>query len=129
MKQLVIAVVALTMSTTVGFSQNASSNIDEPFNPNVVQLSKYLELSANQFDDVVLINEYFVDKQRDSLTGKEKHRDKKMYIAVYGNLKLMKDVLDEDQYRKYVTVLNVTNNNKKSAGVTSMIDSYLAQND
>lgn len=37
-----------------------------------------------------------------------------MHQAVYGNLKLMKQVLTPDQYRKYVTLLNVTNNNNRA---------------
>ena len=36
-----------------------------------------------------------------------------MRQAVYGNLKLMREALNEDQYRKYVTLLNVTNNNNR----------------
>ena len=41
-------------------------------------------------------------------------RDKKMRQAVYGNLKLMKKVLTPEQYRKYVILLNVTNNNNRT---------------
>ena len=44
----------------------------------------------------------------------EKMRDKKMRQAVYGNLKLMKKVLTPEQYRKYVVLLNVTNNNNRT---------------
>ena len=52
--------------------------------------------------------------QGESLRASEKMRDKKMRQAVYGNLKLMKKVLTPDQYRKYVTLLNVTNNNNRA---------------
>ena len=46
--------------------------------------------------------------------GKVSGRDKKMRQAVYGNLKLMKKVLTPEQYRKYVVLLNVTNNNNRT---------------
>ncbi len=60
------------------------------------------------------INEFFLDKQRESLRASESQQQKKMHQAVYGNLKLMKKVLTPDQYRKYVTLLNVTNNNNRA---------------
>ena len=52
--------------------------------------------------------------QGESLRASEKMRDKKMRQAVYGNLKLMKKVLTPEQYRKYVVLLNVTNNNNRT---------------
>ena len=51
-----------------------------------------------------------------------------MYDAVYGNLKLMKKALTADQYRKYVTLLNITNNNNRILGHEMMSDVYLADN-
>ena len=52
-----------------------------------------------------------MDKQRETRYSKDDLREKKLLEAVYGNLKLMKEVLTQEQYRKYVTLLNVTNNN------------------
>ena len=57
-----------------------------------------------------------------------KLQDKKMYQAVYGNLKLMKKALSPDQYRKYVTLLNITNNNNRTLGVNTFPEVYLADN-
>jgi len=51
-----------------------------------------------------------------------------MYQAVYGNLKLMKKALSPDQYRKYVTLLNITNNNNRTLGVNTFPEVYLADN-
>ena len=48
--------------------------------------------------------------------------------AVYGNLKLMKEALTADQYRKYVILLNVTNNNNRLTGAVTFTDIYLAEN-
>ena len=78
------------------------------------KLSNYLQLSSYQANEVANINEYFLDMQGESLRASEKMRDKKMRQAVYGNLKLMKKVLTPEQYRKYVVLLNVTNNNNRT---------------
>lgn len=51
---------------------------------------------------------------KEKVSGQVKMRDKKMRQAVYGNLKLMKKVLTPEQYRKYVVLLNVTNNNNRT---------------
>jgi len=48
-----------------------------------------------------------------------------MQQAVYSNLKLMKDTLTPEQYRKYVILLNVTHNNNIKKGISSMPDTYL----
>ena len=51
-----------------------------------------------------------------------------MYQAVYCNLKVMKKALSQDQYRKYVTLLNITNNNNRTLGVNTFPEVYLADN-
>ena len=53
-------------------------------------------------------------------------RDKRMRQAVFGNLKLMKKALSTDQYRKYVALINVTNNNNRMTSGLSFPDVYLA---
>ena len=41
-----------------------------------------------------------------------KNADQKVRNAVYGNLKLMKETLDEKQYAQYVRLMALTLNNK-----------------
>ena len=53
-------------------------------------------------------------------------RGKRMRQAVFGNLKLMKKALSTDQYRKYVALINVTNNNNRMMSGLSFPDVYLA---
>ena len=43
-------------------------------------------------------------------------------------MKLMKDALNEEQYRKYVTLLNITNNNNKILKEMPLSDIYMADN-
>lgn len=45
-------------------------------------------------------------------TKAKKNREQMLRNAVYGNLKLMKNTLDEKQYANYTKVLNVTLRNK-----------------
>ena len=90
------------------------------------QLVSYLELRPSQINEVGMINDYFREKQSEGLRGSHKMRDKRMRQAVFGNLKLMKKALSTDQYRKYVALINVTNNNNRMTSGLSFPDVYLA---
>jgi hypothetical protein len=127
MKRLVTIVAALAISVTMSFAQNAKTG-NEPFKADFSKLSSYLELEPYQMTEVYKINEFFIQKQSESFVKNPLVQDVKMRDAVYGNLKLMKDVLNPEQYRKYVTVINVTNNNNKVIHVVGDSDIYLAEN-
>lgn len=125
MKRLVMAMSALLVSVTMSFAQESSLH-KEPFVVNVGQLVSYLELRPSQINEVGMINDYFREKQSEGLRGSHKMRDKRMRQAVFGNLKLMKKALSTDQYRKYVALINVTNNNNRMTSRLSFPDVYLA---
>ncbi len=125
MKRLVMAMSALLVSVTMSFAQESSLD-KEPFVVNVGQLVSYLELRPSQINEVGMINDYFREKQSEGLRGSHKMRDKRMRQAVFGNLKLMKKALSTDQYRKYVALINVTNNNNRMMSGLSFPDVYLA---
>ena len=125
MKRLVMAMSALLVSVTMSFAQESSLH-KEPFVVNVGQLVSYLELRPSQINEVGMINDYFREKQSEGLRGSHKMRDKRMRQAVFGNLKLMKKALSTDQYRKYVALINVTNNNNRMTSGFSFPDVYLA---
>ena len=118
MKRFGMAVAALLMCATMSFAQKPSLS-REPFVVSTEKLANYLQLN---------INEYFIEMQNASVKASAKLQDKKMYQAVYGNLKLMKKALSPDQYRKYVTLLNITNNNNRTLGVNTFPEVYLADN-
>ena len=89
MRRLGMAVAAVLLCATMGFARENRNNVSkEPFAINFEKLSNYLQLSSNQANEVANINEYF--------------------------LKLMKKVLTPEQYRKYLVLLNVTNNNNRT---------------
>ena len=131
MRKLIMAVAVLGMSATMNFAKAQCVNEygnKEPFGVEVSRLSSYLGLAPYQMEEVLNINDYFVQEQRKSLSKDLKRQDERLQKAVYGNLKLMKEALTADQYRKYVILLNVTNNNNRLTGAVTFTDIYLAEN-
>ena len=126
-----MAVAVLGMSATMNFAKAQCVNEygnKEPFAVEFSRLSSYLGLAPYQMEEVLNINDYFVQEQRKSLSKDLKRQDEGLQKAVYGNLKLMKEALTADQYRKYVILLNVTNNNNRLTGAVTFTDIYLAEN-
>ena len=131
MRELIMAVAVLGMSATMNFAKAQCVNEygnKEPFAVEFSRLSSYLGLAPYQMEEVLNINDYFVQEQRKSLSKDLKRQDERLQKAVYGNLKLMKEALTADQYRKYVILLNVTNNNNRLTGAVTFTDIYLAEN-
>lgn len=128
MKRLGMAVTALLMCATMSFAQRPNLS-REPFIVSTEQLRRYLQLEPCQVAEVAMINEYFIEMQNQGAKASAKKQDQKKYEAVYGNLKLMKKVLEPDQYRKYLTLLNVTNNNNLAFAANALPDVYLADNE
>ena len=131
MRKLIMAVAVLGMSATMNFANAQCVNEygnKEPFAGEFSRLSSYLGLAPYQMEEVLNINDYFVQEQRKSLSKDLKRQDERLQKAVYGNLKLMKEALTADQYRKYVILLNVTNNNNRLTGAVTFTDIYLAEN-
>lgn len=131
MRKLIMAVAVLGMSATMNFAKAQCVNEygnKEPFAVEFSRLSSYLGLAPYQMEEVLNINDYFVQDQRKSLSKDLKRQDERLQKAVYGNLKLMKEALTADQYRKYVILLNVTNNNNRLTGAVTFTDIYLAEN-
>lgn len=131
MRKLIMAVAVLGMSATINFAKAQCVNEygnKEPFAVEFSRLSSYLGLAPYQMEEVLNINDYFVQEQRKSLSKDLKRQDERLQKAVYGNLKLMKEALTADQYRKYVILLNVTNNNNRLTGAVTFTDIYLAEN-
>ena len=131
MRKLFMAVAILGISATVSFAKAQCVNENgnkEPFAVEFGKLSSHLDLTPSQMDEVYDINEYFKGQQKESLSRDTKRQEERLQKAVYGNLKLMKSALSDNQYRKYVTLLNVTNNNNRLTGAVTFTDIYLADN-
>jgi len=131
MRKLFMAVAILGISATVSFAKAQCVNENgnkEPFAVEFGKLSSFIDLTPSQMDEVYDINEYFKGQQKESLSRDTKRQEERLQKAVYGNLKLMKSALSDNQYRKYVTLLNVTNNNNRLTGAVTFTDIYLADN-
>ena len=76
-----------------------------------MKLSRYLQLTSDQHTEVENICDYFQGEMSRALRAK-KNSDEKVRNAVYGNLKLMKQTLNEKQYADYVRLMAVTLRNK-----------------
>lgn len=115
MRSLVLVIAILTTSLT-GFATNDETSqvklSNDPFIVSFESLNRYLDLSPNQINKVYDINNYFIETQNNYMKLNAYLKEKKMQQAVYGNLKLMKDALSPEQYKKYLTLLNVTNTNR-----------------
>ena len=111
MKSGLTFIAALAFSATV--FANGSQTTPEKWNGSInkTQLSKYLKLTSEQSEQVADICDYFEAEMRIANKAKEGNNEK-VRKAVYGNLKLMKNTLDEKQYSDYLRLMGMTLRNK-----------------
>ena len=102
-----LSVAMILALTTVGFAQQNKLEIsDWNMEARLPKLSRYLELNAGQYDDVANAIEFFSDKMQSARYSKENRQIKYLNEAVYGNLKLMKKTLSQEQYKRYLRLMN-----------------------
>jgi hypothetical protein len=104
-------VAALCFAASTFAANNNSASEVWNSNINVSKLSQYLNLTSMQCDEVSNICDYFTTQMNRATTAK-KNKEVKLQTAVYGNLKLMKKTLNDEQYTKYVTLMNATLKNR-----------------
>lgn len=97
-----------------------------PFTIRFSQLSRYLDLKPSQRESVYQISDQFMAEQQEALGRGNARKGELMDRALQVNLKRMKETLNEEQYRSYVKLLNVTSNNQFLSN--NLTDSYLANN-
>lgn len=105
-----------------------AQEINGKFMAEFSKLNTYLGLESTQLNEVYEINNYFKEAQMDIKNRGNKGHEEQMKEALLVNMKLMKDALNEAQYRKYVTLLNVTNNNNRILSEMPLPDVYMAEN-
>lgn len=112
MKRLGLTLVAaLCLAATTFAAGNQPTTAKWEGNINVNKLGKYLNLSSLQSEEVANICDYFTTQMNRATTAR-KNKDAKLHTAVYGNLKLMKQTLTNEQYAKYVSLMNATLKNR-----------------
>ena len=120
MRSLVMAVAAVIISATMSIAsaQNSNNSVENQKAVNFSSLSSTLNLTPAQVNEVYDINSDFEANVSASKT------DKQLMKSIYSNLTQMKGALSQDQYLKYVALVNLTQNNR---AVTSETDGYFAQ--
>lgn len=112
MKRLVLVAVAVLGMSATSFAGNKVEGKSWKMDINVSRLGQYLQLDAQQMEEVAGISDYFADKLQSASYAKEAQQGKKLREAVYGNFKLMKRTLTDAQYKKYIQLVNITLKNK-----------------
>ena len=126
MKTLILTIAVLLTTSFAGFAQSNEMNqvslSKQPFIVSFESLEKYLDLSFDQLEDVRNINAYFIATQKSSVKSSTEIQPEQMQQAVYANLKLLKNVLTPEQYKRYIGLINVTNYNRLLAAKTTDSD-------
>ena len=126
MKKLMMAVCVVLMGMQSVKAQGLYELTGKaPFTIRFGQLSRYLDLQPSQQESVYRISEAFMADQQEALS-RSARKEELMMRALHANLKQMKEALNEEQYRNYVTLLNVTSNNQVLS--SNLMDGYLANN-
>lgn len=111
MKKVMMLVATMCFTATIFAAVNQPTTAKWNGEINSYKLAQYLNLRADQSEEVSNICDYFADQMKRANTT-SKDNAKMLHNAIYGNLKLMKNVLSAKQYAKYAAVLNVTLNNE-----------------
>ena len=112
MKRLFLTMVAvLSMTMTFAENENAASvnNIKAyDMTVNMKKLAQTLGLTKDQFESVEEIHKTFAAEMMFAAQSKGEERNKMVEKAINKDLAYMDYILNDDQYRKYVMLLNIT---------------------
>ena len=117
MKKIVLTMVAL-MSMTMTFAENetaANLNKAEAYNLKTVNMTKHcqaLNLSKDQVESFTEISNTFSSELLFAAQMNDEERQLMIKKAIKKDLAWMDYILNEDQYRKYVMLLNITLHNR-----------------
>ena len=128
MRRLFLSVITVLCLSTTCFSQEKLEIADWNMEMNLPELARYLKLNPIQYDHVTDAIEFLSDKMRSAKYSMGKRQIKYLNEAVYGNLKLMKSTLSQDQYKKYLRILNNQLRNKGLNPYIKSTSDFVAQN-
>ena len=109
MKKIVLTLVAL-MSMTTTFAENEGMNTTEAYNMtvNMKSLAHALGLTNDQVESVAEVHKTFSTEMMFAAQYGKEERNKMIDKAIKKDLAYMNYILSKEQYRKYLTLLNVT---------------------
>ena len=113
MKKIVLTLVALMSMTTI-YAENEGMNTTEAYNMtvNMKMLARTLNLSQDQIESVAEVHKTFSSEMVFAAQYGKEERTKMVEKAVNKDLAYMNYILNKDQYRKYVMLLNTTLTNR-----------------
>lgn len=116
MKKMMMTLVAL-MTILMAFAANENAkntNVTAAYDMrvNYRSLANALNLSADQLESVKDIHSTFCVEMMNAANAPKEQQAQFVDKAVAKDLKYMRYVLGNDQYRKYVMLLNATMNNR-----------------
>ncbi|MDR1201059.1 MAG: hypothetical protein LBL58_05425 [Tannerellaceae bacterium] len=115
MKRLMIVMAVLFVGITTIVAQSNAEEI--PFNVKTSKLDRYLSLRPYQTEKVEVLNESFIQMQKEN-----RGEEEKMKQVIAENLSGMKKVLSKVQFEKYVTLIMATNKNNNIMEEASLAD-------
>jgi len=116
MKRLFLTVVAV-LSMTMAFAEDENLNSVNKSNAydmtiNYGKLGQALGLSADQLDAVEDVHKVFCADMLSVSAATKESRKLMMDNAIKKDLRYMRYILDNEQYHKYLVLLNATINNR-----------------
>ena len=110
-KVMILAVALLSMTTTFAADENASATTATAaynMNVNMGSLGEALSLNLDQAEAVADVHKNFTADMMKPATAANEERAAMIDKAITKDLKYMRTILSNAQYRKYLTLLNTT---------------------
>jgi hypothetical protein len=116
MKRTMILTAAVVLCMTAAMAKNADAKMGYnnvyDFNVNTYSLARTLNANPEQYAQLADINEMLHADMRRAGYARKTKRQERVNEAVKRNLSVMRNVLNDQQYRKYLMLLNATLTNR-----------------
>ena len=116
MKKIVLTIVAM-LSMTMTFAEETSANNVEKVKAydmtvDYTRLAVCLGLTLDQMSAVKEIHDTFCENMKEVALLPEEEQQEMLKKVLEVDMRYMSYVLEHDQYRKYLTLVNITLNNR-----------------
>jgi len=117
MKKLILSVAMLLATSFTAMADDNNSNeinMVEAYdiNININSLARYLDLSKDQIESIETVHKAFSEGMKMAAVMDGESRKNMTKNAIDYDLKHMNYILTDEQYKKYVKILNITLNNR-----------------